>query len=699
MNTDAVEKLLEEGFSLLDSGQAGAACAIFERVCEIDPANAEAWKMRGAIQGESDAVREALECLETAINLDERDAESPVIKAKLLIQQGDYRDAAAACSRSVEIEPDMADAWLVLGVVQVHLGNLAEAERSFRKALELEPGMQEAQANLERIHFGDEDMDAVIRRYENACRQHPESVEMLVNLACAYRKADRIDEAIHCFEQAADRGANATVMYGLADALIAAGYPGEAEHHLSAYLENNPDDAVIRAYYASQLHRAGNQTEAEKNCRWALKLAPHMLLARHLLGVILQASGQLDEAAACFREVVQHQHGNTEAILNLGVVLRLQGNETGAMAAFRKALEIDPGYAPALNMLGAMLYDVAKYTDAMAYYNRALDCDAGLADAHWNRALLLLLLGDTESGWKEYEWRSKKSGPIVASSLGIPRCPVNDLTGRVVWVGREQGVGDEVMFAAGIPRLLMRTSGCILNCDERLVLLFTRSFPGTRVVSDRDAAAISNSITRQVDCELPIGSLPGILADGHDSHSAGDAYLHADPGRVAYWNDRLRSLPEGLRIGISWRGGADPVVHRRRSIDLCEWGRLLGISGAVFISVQYGETRHEVQQANAKYGKVIHEFDELDPLTNLDDFSACLSALDLVISVDNATVHFAGALGVPCRALIPVVPDWRWGLQGSATSLYRSVSLVRQRAGQAWSDVLHELAQNLPPAR
>jgi tetratricopeptide (TPR) repeat protein len=699
MNADVVEKLLDEGFSLLDSGQAGAACAIFERVCEIDPANAEAWKMRGAIQGESDAVREALECLETAINLDERDAKSPIIKARLLIQQGDYRDAELACSRSLEIDPDMADAWLVLGVAQVHLGNLGEAETSFRKALELEPDMQEAQANLERIHFGGEDMAAVIRRYENACRQEPESMELLVKLARAYRKADRLDEAIRCFEQAADRGVNTTVMYGLADALLAAGYPGEAEYHLSTYLENNPDDAAIRTSYAGLLHRTGNLTEAEKNCRWALKLAPHMLLARHLLGVILQTSGRLDEAAACFREVVQRQHGNTVAIVNLGVTLRLQGNETGAMVAFRKALEIDPGYAPALNMLGAMLYDAGKFTDAMACYNRALEFDAGFADAHWNRALLLLLFGDTESGWKEYEWRSKKSDPIVASSLGVPRCPVNDLTGRVVWVGREQGVGDEVMFAAGIPQLLMRTSGCILNCDERLVPLFARSLPGARVVSDRDIVTMSNSIVRQVDCELPMGSLPGLLAGWIDSHSAGQAYLQADPERIAYWNDRLKSLPEGLRIGISWRGGADPVVQRRRSIDLCEWGGLLEISGAVFISVQYGEIQQEVQQANARYGKVIHEFDELDPLGDLDDFSACLSALDLVISVDNATVHFAGALGVPCRALIPLVPDWRWGLQGTATSWYRSVSLIRRRASQEWGDVLHELAKDLPGPR
>ena len=277
------------------------------------------------------------------------------------------------------------------------------------------------------------------------------------------------------------------------------------------------EDPLKLVPHAAEQYRVGNLDGAEKVCRRALKLAPNLLPARHLLGVILHADGRLAEAAACYREVVRHQNGNKDAIYNLGVVLRLQGDSAGALEAFRKALEIDPGYAPALNMVGVLLQDEAKYTAAMAYYNRALDRDAGLADAHWNRALLLLLLGDTERGWKEYEWRRKKSDPIVASSLGISRCSGNNLTGRVVWVGREQGVGDQVMFAAGIPRLLMLASGCILNCDERLVPLFSRSFPGARVVSDQEAVANLDSITREVDCELPFGSLPGMFADGQDS--------------------------------------------------------------------------------------------------------------------------------------------------------------------------------------
>jgi tetratricopeptide (TPR) repeat protein len=447
--------------------------------------------------------------------------------------------------------------------------------------------------------------------------------------------------------------------------------------------------------HAVELHRGGDLAGAEQNCRLALKLAPQLLQARHLLGVILHVRGRLEEAAACYRDVLHQQGTNKDAVYNLGVVLRLQGDASGAREAFHRVLAIDPGYAPALNMLGVLREDEADYPAAREYYDRALQYDAELADAHWNRALLRLLCGDTENGWKEYEWRGKKSSPIVASSLGMRRCP-NDLGGRVVWVGREQGVGDQVMFAAGIPRLLSQVSGCLLNCDERLVPLFARSFPAARVVSDRDTLADLDTITREVDCELPMGSLPGVLAPGQDACGSGTVYLRADPGRVAGWRKRLARLPEGVRIGISWRGGADPVVQRRRSIDLSGWGELLLRRGVVFISVQYGETRHEVEQVNARHGKVVHVFEELDPLADLDEFSACLAALDLVISVDNATVHFAGALGVPCRALIPRVPDWRWQLQGTTTSLYRSVSLVRQRAGEEWGEVLRRVARDLP---
>ena len=454
MNTDSVENLLDEGFSLLDSGQAHEARAIFERVCEIDAGNAEAWKMRGALYGESGAVREALECLEQAIKLDDGDAESHIIKARLLIQQGNYRDAEVACDRSVEIEPDMADAWLVLGVTQVHLGKLAEAEKSFRQAIELDPGMQEAQANLEMILTG-EDVDAVISRYEAACSQEPGSVERLVNLAWAYRRADRLDEAIRCFERASDIGSNVAVVCGLADALIAAGYSGEAEYHLLSYLEHNPDDVATRTYYANQLLKQQKTIDAIREfesaleiqpaaaeahyglgCarqeindypgassayRQAIKYNPGLVIAHMNLAARLIDAGEEEEGVAEFREVLRLQPDSVQALLGLANYFLGQGSPQRAMENLDRAAAFQPENADIYSLQGRAYADQGLVPDCLRSYRRAVELAPDNVDIFHNYVLEIHRMGDTRRSLEMIQGYNRQYG-MKTGLLGLETC-------------------------------------------------------------------------------------------------------------------------------------------------------------------------------------------------------------------------------------------------------------------------------------
>ena len=371
MNMDSVEDLLDEGFSLLDSGHACEACAIFERVCEIDAGNSEAWKMRGALYGESGAVKEAIECLEQSINLDDRDAECHIIKAKLLIQQGNYRDAEVACNRSVEIDPGIADTWQVFGVAQAHLGKFADAKQSFRHALELDPEMREARGNLERLHTGGEDVDADIRRYEDACRQEPESLDLLINLAWAYRKADRIDEAVRCFDRASDIESTVAVVCGLADALIAAGYPGEAEYHLSAHLEMNPDDVVTRIYYANQLLEQQKTIEAIGEFERALEVQPGSAEAHYGLGCARQVINDYPGASSAYRQAIKCNPEFIIAHMNLAARLIDAGEDEEGVAEFGKVLRLQPDSVQALLGMANYFLGQDEPQQAMEYLERA----------------------------------------------------------------------------------------------------------------------------------------------------------------------------------------------------------------------------------------------------------------------------------------------------------------------------------------
>jgi ADP-heptose:LPS heptosyltransferase len=157
-----------------------------------------------------------------------------------------------------------------------------------------------------------------------------------------------------------------------------------------------------------------------------------------------------------------------------------------------------------------------------------------------------------------------------------------------------------------------------------------------------------------------------------------------------------------LKVGISWRGGADEHVRRMRSTILDQWSELLRTPRIQFINLQYGATAEELAHVERETGIRIHHWNDADPLCDLDDFAAQIAALDLVISVDNSTVHMAGALGVETWVLLPFAADWRWMLDRSDTPWYCRVRLFRQPRAGCWpptfSDVAAELARRMTRA-
>jgi len=130
---------------------------------------------------------------------------------------------------------------------------------------------------------------------------------------------------------------------------------------------------------------------------------------------------------------------------------------------------------------------------------------------------------------------------------------------------------------------------------------------------------------------------------------------------------------------------------------LGQWSSLLSLAGCEFVNLQYGDCREELAAIGRSHGVVIHDWPDADPLRNLDDFAAQIAALDLVISVDNATVHMAGALGVPTWVLLPFAPDWRWMLDRDDSLWYPSVRLFRQSQHGRWDDVFERVRTTLLP--
>jgi hypothetical protein len=251
------------------------------------------------------------------------------------------------------------------------------------------------------------------------------------------------------------------------------------------------------------------------------------------------------------------------------------------------------------------------------------------------------------------------------------------------------------MFASCLPDVIAQADLCIVACDKRLVPLFSRSFPDCTVIEHFNLGDTCPSNILSTDVRISIGSLPKFLRPHPGSFSGRKAYLIPHAQRLNIWHDRIASLGEGLNVGISWRGGANPRIIRQRSIMLKQWAELFSLSGIHFVSLQYGDCKNELREAKEKLGVTIHDWEDADPLKDLDNFAAQIAALDLILSIDNSTVHMAGALGKPVWVLLPYVPDWRWMLKREDSPWYPTMRLFRQHSPGDWETVLANVRNEL----
>jgi hypothetical protein len=241
----------------------------------------------------------------------------------------------------------------------------------------------------------------------------------------------------------------------------------------------------------------------------------------------------------------------------------------------------------------------------------------------------------------------------------------------------------------------------IVECDQRLVPLLQRSFPETLVVGRTNPPSPllkDPSITHQI----PMASIPRVLGLSPNTMPFQKPFMipiekERNQFRSEYKKDGSRFPQSGVTpvlVGISWRSG-NKQEGLKRSVGLEYWGPILNVPGASFVNLQYGENSRELQIAYNRFSVKIFEDEKINPLRDLESFAAQVAAMDLVISVDNSTVHFAGALGVKVWTMLPTVPDWRWGLVGDKTRWYPTMRLFRQTARGKWEPIISKIAEEL----
>ncbi|MDB4308191.1 tetratricopeptide repeat-containing glycosyltransferase family protein [Gammaproteobacteria bacterium] len=524
--------------------------------------------------------------------------------------------------------------------------------------------------------------------------------------------------------------------------LIQSQHVKEAERLLHTLYEQDADDVEIWHLLATVNGMLG---EFEASAEWSHRVIekhPHSVDAWSNLAAALQHSANYEAALDAWQHVLQYQPASAQAQLSVAELFRKLGNKTAALQHYRKAvslrpqaaelhynlgtylqelgdyeqaeacylkaLEIRPELIQAYNNLGLVFQEQCRLNESMQCFNAAINSseardvhnidarqeDVSIAEVHRHRALLWLLQGDFDNGWAEYEWRHTDS-MAVKPRISIPAWDGSSLERKSILVSPEQGVGDEILFASCIFDLQYLAGKVILECDPRLVPLFHRSFPDIHVRSRKqtntppDIEELSG-----VDVHISAGSLPRYLRTSLDDFPR-QAFLCPDPVMVLSWHDRYRHVGKGIKVGISWRGGGTARIQRKRSTRLQQWLSIFKLEGIQFINLQYGDCTDELQQLSEDNGVTVWDWPDADPLQDLDDFAAKVSALDLVISVDNATVHMAGGLGVPVWILQTFSPEWRWLLETEDSYWYPEVRQFRQPSIGDWETVFEAVRQAL----
>jgi tetratricopeptide (TPR) repeat protein len=510
-----------------------------------------------------------------------------------------------------------------------------------------------------------------------------------------------------------------------------------------------PDPTAANAVQeAMRLIQAGAPDDAEALCRKTLAgVGDHPDLL-HALGLALAQRQDFAAAAAAIERSVDLHGANADANYNLGVILEKLGRLEDAVGAWRRAADLAPAHAAVSANLGLALTRMARYEDAFAVYDAALshhpdnadflfwagnaltglergpearpyyqkavalrddfveawhflgmtarddgDVEAAIrcqektitlrpdfADAHFELAQALLLSGDFTRGFDEYQWRWRRPR-TPPRSFSQPPLGDAEAAGRSILLYGEQGVGDTLQFVRYAPLLAAEGARVTVSCHESLLRLFA----GTEAV-DRVAPLFGEP--EDFDGHAPLMDLPRRFATTVDTVPARVPYIPVPPAPAI---EGLDGAGAKTRVGIVWSGNPQQPNNRNRACPLELMARLAAVEGTAFFSLQVGDPANHLAGLDPSVDIV-----DLAPrLGDFHDTAAVIGRLDLVITVDTAVAHLAGALARPVWLLLSHVADWRWLLGRADSPWYPTMRIFRQDRPGDWPPVIARVADAL----
>jgi len=598
-------------------------------------------------------------------------------------RKGRLDEVERLCNWILSTDANHAQGLNLLGLVAHHRGHSDTALTRIRQAIASNDRVPEFHHNIGNVLKDIGRLEEARAAYQQALALNRKSIDTLYNLGNLSQELGRLDQAVLYFEQALTlRPDSVEILNNLGAVLHDQGRFDVALAHYSRAAALAPNSIEILANYGAALCDQGEPEKAAVQFERALALRSDHIESLNGLGIALRAQGRVEAAIARFERALVLMPDRAETHNNLALALEDLGRLDEAIVHYEHSLKLAPDQPETHNNLGNALGYQRRHEAAMSAYGRALALKPDYAEAHYNRGLLLLLRGDYERGWAEHEWRWRYKGNPDQRRFGRPKWTGEPVAGRTVLIHAEQGFGDIIQFLRYVP-LVAAQGAKVLLAMPRPVIRLAEKLPGT------SALLLQGDPVAEFDLHCPLLSLPHVFGTTIETIPNTVPYLQPPVDALAAWRGRL-SGDSGLKVGFVWSGNPANKLNSSRSLPVGMLKTLLGIPGVRWFSLQVGPaaTNRELEPTGP--------IEDLAPvLTDFADTAAAICNLDLVISVETAVAHLAGALGRPVWVPLAYVPAWRWLLDREDSPWYPTMRLFRQSSPGEWEGVVHRLADCL----
>jgi len=619
---------------------------------------------------------------------------------------GDYIGAEPLYRDIIRLKPDHTEAYYNLALCLHNLQKNDEALIFYKRALELNPFLSEAHNNIAIIY---KDMG----RYEDAEAEFKQAVKIKPDNDEAKGNLSRISIE-----------SNGSIEYKTIVQLIQNKDYKNAETYINNLLDKSPENLYLLKYLGIVYFQLKNYVKALDYFNKILSQKPEDAEINYNIGVCYHYMDDNEKALKYYKKADEIKHDSVEVLNNLGLIYADLKNYSKAEKYYNRALQVNPRYTNSLLNLGGIKLTNEKFEEALEYFNKvlslslenkssekqismaytniglayyrsknfneslkyfnlALNYDPENVVTHYNKAEALLIKGNFEEGWREYEWRvhRKEFGKREFKKVFKTN---DDLRNKRVLVFAEQGLGDALQFVRYIP--LLKEKGCyvIFECEKEMHLLI-QGFNGIDEIIER---VVTKEPDIEYDFALPLLSLPLYLKAYEPDTAPNKPYLFADENLKNKWAEIL-NYDSKLKVGIIWAGNPTHTNDRNRSVKLRQLSSLFSIEGTHFYSLQKGIPVIQIKD----YQLLISDLS--DGIKSFADTAAIIENLDLVITVDTSVAHLAGAMGKETWLLLPYVPDWRWMEEGERTEWYPSMKLYRQPRFKDWDSAFFKLKKDL----